>query len=84
MQEACKRAKIAPPVGFHGLRHSYASAAIRNHVPLLVLASNLGHVDTRMIERTYGHLIESDRKRALREGIPDLGDWSPDNVTALG
>jgi integrase len=83
MKEACKHAKINPPVGFHALRHSYASAAIRNGVPLLVLASNLGHVDTRMIERTYGHIIEDERKKMLHEGIPDLGNFEPDNVHAL-
>lgn len=83
MKDACQRAKISPPVGFHALRHSYASAAIRNNVPLLVLASNLGHVDSRMIERTYSHIIEDERKKILHEGIPDLGDFQPDNVVAF-
>src|SRR5262249_44700353 len=48
MIEAVKRAKIKPAISFHGLRHSWASLAIMNGVPLLVVAKNLGHSDTRM------------------------------------
>ena len=50
-QTAVKRAGIAPPIGFHGLRHTYASLAIIGGMPLLVVAKNLGHSDTRMVEK---------------------------------
>jgi hypothetical protein len=30
-----------------------------NSMPLLVVAKNLGHRDTRMVERHYGHLAPS-------------------------
>ena len=56
MREACRRAKIDPPISIHGLRHTYASLAIMNAVPMLIVAKNLGHTDTRMIETHYGHL----------------------------
>ena len=59
MREAVKHAKISPPISFHGLRHSWASLAIMNAAPLMVVARNLGHSDTRMVERHYGHLSES-------------------------
>jgi len=41
--EGCKRAKISPAIGFHGLRHTYSSLVVMNSAPLLVVAKNLGH-----------------------------------------
>ena len=40
MAEACSRAKIEPAISFHGLRHTYASLAVMNNAPLLVVARN--------------------------------------------
>jgi integrase len=65
MAQACTSAGIEPPISFHGLRHSYASLAVQAGMPLLVLARNLGHADTRMVERHYGHLSD----RYLREEV---------------
>jgi integrase len=59
MAEAVARAKIEPRITFHGLRHSWASHAVMNGVPLLVVAKNLGHADSRMVEKHYGHLAPS-------------------------
>src|SRR5262249_20926361 len=56
MALACRRARITPPISFHGLRHTWASLAVMGGMPLIVVARNLGHVDTRMVESTYGHL----------------------------
>jgi integrase len=56
MKEAAARAKIKPHISFHGLRHTWASLAAMNSVPLLVVAKNLGHKDTRMVEYHYRHL----------------------------
>jgi len=58
MREANERAKLTPPINFHGLRHTWASHAVMNGVPLLVVAKNLGHKDTRMVERHYGWRAE--------------------------
>jgi integrase len=55
MQLACERAEV-PVMGFHQLRHSYASIAVKNGLPLQILALNLGHADSRMVERHYAHL----------------------------
>jgi len=46
-------------VNFHGLRHTYASRLAMHGVPLAVIAVQLGHADTRMVEKHYGHLSPS-------------------------
>ena len=56
--EACRRAGIKTPIVFHSLRHTWASLAVMNGVPLMVVAKNLGHSDTRQVEKTYGHLAK--------------------------
>ena len=81
MAEACKRAKINPPIGFHILRHTWASHAVMNGTPLLVVAKNLGHSDTRMVEKHYGHLAPSYIVDAIRAGAPKFG-FKPDEKIA--
>jgi hypothetical protein len=41
-----------------------------NGVPLMVVARNLGHSDTRMVELHYGHLAPSYIADAIRGGAP--------------
>ena len=43
-----------------------------NGVPLIVVAKNLGHSDTRMVEKHYGHLAPSYVAVAIRAGLRDL------------
>jgi integrase len=83
MKAACDTANIAPPIGFHQLRHSYASHAVTNGMPLLVLARNLGHASTVMVERHYGHLLQSYIDEQIRAAAPDFGIVRPTNVRAL-
>jgi integrase len=83
MQLACARAKVSPPINFHGLRHTYASLAVMNGMPLMVLARNLGHANTRMIERHYGHLSPGYVADAVRASAPTFG-FKPSNVRRLG
>ena len=73
MTAACKRARIAPPVSFHVLRHTWASLAVMAGGPLMVVARNLGHSDTRMVERHYGHLAPSYIADAIRAAAPRFG-----------
>jgi integrase len=73
MAQACINARIDPPISFHGLRHTWASHAAMNRVPLFVLAKNLGHADTRMVEKHYGHLAPSYIADAIRAGAPRFG-----------
>lgn len=83
MRDANMRAKIEPRISFHGLRHTWASHAVMNGTPLLVVAKNLGHSDTRMIEKHYGHLAPNYIAAAIRAGAPrfQLGDES--NIVPL-
>lgn len=83
MREACGRAKIDPPMGFHGLRHTWASHAVMNSVPLMVVAKNLGHSDTRMVEKHYGHLAPNYVADAIRAGAPRFGAVVDENVAAI-
>jgi integrase len=41
----------------HVIRHSFASHAIEQGIPLTGVAYLLGHSDTRMVATTYGHLV---------------------------
>ncbi len=77
MADACERAKLKPPINFHGLRHTYASLSVMNGAPLLVVAKNLGHADTRMVEKHYGHLAPSYIADAIRAAAPKFG-FRPD------
>lgn len=70
MQLACVRAKITPAVGFHQLRHTWTSLAIMNGMPLMLVSRNLGHVDTGMVEKHYGHLTSSFITEGIRSKAP--------------
>ena len=70
MHEACVRAGIMPVASFHTLRHTYASLSIMAGAPLLVVATNLGHSDTRMVEKHYGHLAADYVAREIRKAAP--------------
>src|SRR5262249_30639880 len=73
MIAACKRAKITPPASFHILRPPWASLVVMAGAPLMVVARNLGHADTRMVERHYGHLAPSYIADAIRAAAPKFG-----------
>lgn len=83
LKATLKRAKITPPITFHGLRHTYASHSVMNGVPLIVVAQNLGHADTRMCERHYGHLAKSFVADAIRAGAPKFGAVKASNVAEI-
>jgi integrase len=73
MAAACQRGRIEPTISFHGLRHTWASHAVMNGAPLFVVAKNLGHSDTRMVEKHYGHLAPSYVADAIRAAAPRFG-----------
>jgi integrase len=80
MLNACVRAPISPPANFHCLRHTYASHSIVNGAPLLIVAKNLGHSDTRMVEKRYGHLAQSYVADAIRTAAPQFAVETEDDV----
>jgi integrase len=84
MTAACQHAKITPPINFHGLRHTWASLAVMAGMPLMVVAKNLGHRDTRMVEMHYGHLAPSYVAEAVRANAPRFGFKPDKTVTPIG
>ena len=70
--EANKGAMIDPPADFHCLRHTYASHAVMGGMALIVLAKNLGHKDTRMVEKHYGHLADEWTRKQIRKTAPQF------------
>jgi integrase len=81
LTKACNRAGIAPAINFHALRHTYASLAVMAGAPLHVVGKNLGHADTRMVERHYGHLAPSYIADEIRKAAPRFG-FEPDKKVA--
>ena len=73
MGAACVQASIDPPITFHGLRHTWAGLSVMGGMPLIVVAKNLGHADTRMVEKHYGHLAPSYIADAIRQHAPRFG-----------
>jgi len=72
MEKAVEKAGIEPVV-FHELRHTYASDLIKRGLSLKIVATQLGHVDTRMVEKHYGHLAQGTIQDAIRTGATVLG-----------
>ena len=83
IREACKRASVEPPLNFHALRHTWASLSVMDGMPLMVVAKNLGHADTRMVERHYGHLGPSYIADSVRKHAPKFGKVIASNITPM-
>jgi integrase len=78
---ACKAAGVE--IAFHELRHTYASRLVMAGAPLMVAARQLGHVDTRMVEKHYGHLAPNYVADTVRATFHKLGIVEPSNVVPL-
>ena len=83
-KEAVKHAGIEPGFTFHELRHTWASLTIMGGGPLMVVAQNLGHRDTRMIEQHYGHLANSYVSEMIRKTAPSYGSVAIGRVVPIG
>jgi integrase len=81
MAAALKRSRITKKISFHSLRHTHASLSVMNGMQLMTLATNLGHRDTKMVERHYGHLAPSFVADQVREHVPKFG-FKPDRKLA--
>ncbi len=82
MDLACKAAKVAK-ASFHELRHTYASGLVNAGLPMAYVAAQLGHTDTRMTEKHYGHLAPTALAEAIRKLAPKLGLGEAPKVTPL-
>jgi integrase len=83
LAQAIARARITPSISFHGLRHTWASLSAMNGMPLMVIARNLGHKDTRMVEHHYGHLSDNYIAAAIRSAAPQFEDAVTATVAPL-
>jgi integrase len=46
-----------PRVRFHDLRHTYATLALRDGVPVKVVSETLGHASITLTLDTYSHVL---------------------------
>lgn len=53
-----------PEIGPHGLRHTYATIALRAGVEPEVVSKRLGHADVAITSEIYSHVTEQDDRRA--------------------
>ena len=83
VRAACERAGITPPINFHALRHTWASLAVMAGMPLMVVARNLGHSSTRMVEAHYGHLAPSYVADEIRRSAPQFGFKSERKIVSI-
>lgn len=68
---ACEQAGVKR-IAFHELRHTFASQLIMAGTQLLAVAKALGHRDTRMVEKHYGHLTADWVGDQIRRHAPSL------------
>jgi integrase len=71
MTRACARAQIKR-LGFHQLRHSFATRLLTQRVLLPVVSAQLGHQDGRMAQKNYGHITDKHRRDAM-DSLPSVG-----------
>jgi hypothetical protein len=77
-----------PRLTSHGVRHSFASAALEARVPVEVVAARLGNT-TRVVQEIYAHVIPSDDRAAaqlvgdLYRG-PEVGGDDPETIPSDG
>jgi integrase len=72
MQRTAERVDIPPPVNYQVLRRTYASHAAMAGLPLLVIANQMGHVNTRTLEQHYAQLSATYVDGVIRKSMPDL------------
>jgi integrase len=85
LADACKRAGITPAIGFHVLRHSYASALVMAGVPLAVVGEQLGHSKGSPITaRHYAHLSDNYVADTVRAALPSFAISIHRSVVPLG
>jgi integrase len=55
-----------PRIGLHGLRHTYATAALRAGVSPEVVSKRLGHSSVTITLSIYAHVFEQDDEAAAQ------------------
>lgn len=83
LEAACDKAKIVPGIGFHELRHTYASLLAQAGADLLTISKLLGHADTRVTSRHYAHLCDRTLANAVSTLLPSFGHKPEGKVRAI-
>jgi integrase len=72
------------PISLHGLRHSYATAALAAGQPLKVVSERLGHASTSITANLYQHVLPSmDERTANAVANLILGNREEDDQSAV-
>jgi integrase len=82
MRAACEAASITPAIGFHILRHAYASRLVMAGVPLGAVAAQIGNSEA-ICAKHYAHHSPSSIADAVRRAAADLGIVRDSNVVAI-
>lgn len=61
-----------PRVGVHGLRHTWATLALRAGVPVKVLSERIGHADPLITMQVYAHALGGDDAAAAEVTAPAI------------
>lgn len=83
LEAACKNSRIEPMIGFHELRHTYASLLAQAGTDLLTISKLLGHSDTRITSRHYAHLCDKGLAKAVEENLPSFGYKPESKIKAI-
>lgn len=67
LKSLLKKYEIKKSLSIHKLRHTYISVLLNNGINPEMIAKQVGHTDTSMIQKVYGHLLaeraEEDKMR---------------------
>jgi integrase len=66
LRRLLKEAGLPAQIRFHDLRHTAATLAIRQGMPIHVVSKMLGHSDPSMTLRRYAHVLDDMREDAAR------------------
>ncbi len=78
LKRLLEEAGLPRKVRFHDLRHTAATLAIRQGVPIHAVPKMLGHSDPAMTLRRYAHVLdEGARRRGPGHGRPLLTPLTP-------
>ena len=66
LKKFLKEANLPADVRFHDLRHTAATLALKQGMPIQVVSKMLGHSDPAMTWRRYAHVLDDMREDAAR------------------